>query len=675
MIEKPLLADAILGNSRLLVTLTADMEVQRMFWPHIDGGQHVHRLLGGVSIDGGRVLWQDDDQWVCQQAYEPDQNVLTSTAELPGLLVIRAVDAATLSADVFIRQLTFTNLGEAPMALEYLQYNWIRVDENPLYNTGLFDPAGDCFMHFRRDNWLSMGADRPLNGLAVGKPDDVFAAATQPALFGGTVLHGDVATAGQWDLGSIAPGDSVQLSLFWALGGNGTQVRSLLQEARASGSAELLRQVRTHWSDWLSQGRELTVTESGSSGNTLPGLQVKATAHEVQELYRRSLLVFKLMSDEKTGAVIAAPEFDPAFTSCGGYAYCWGRDAAYITVAMDVAGYHKMARAFYEWAVRAQEPEGWWMHRHYATGDWAPSWGLVQIDETGSILYGMAVHARLHGGRSFASEVWPSVTRAADWLIANLDPENGLPVASVDLWEERTGQHTYSSAAVYGGLAAAAELAGFVGKAHEEARYREAADRLKQVILRECVYEKGFLRGRYLQIDAEKYSQAFGAEFGTRQRRDIKGYSIYELEQDRLPDTSLLGLAYPFGLVSAQDPTMARTARRLVESLWTEPTGGMRRYVADQYRGGTNPWILCTLWLGLYEAERGNLGLAREILDWAVARRTRTGLLAEQVDPQTGKAVWVVPLTWSHAMYVLLAQALYGNTKPLAAIAEAETFT
>jgi hypothetical protein len=37
-----------------------------------------------------------------------------------------------------------------------------------------------------------------------------------------------------------------------------------------------------------------------------------------------SPFMFKLMSDEKTGSIIAAPEFDEHFTRCGGYAYAGG---------------------------------------------------------------------------------------------------------------------------------------------------------------------------------------------------------------------------------------------------------------------------------------------------------------------------------------------------------------
>lgn len=669
MTSKPFLIDAVVGNSNMLVTLTKNAEIQRLFWPNVDGGQHVERLLGGVSLDESPVIWQTDDRWEHSQVYEPDQNVLvTSSAMATGLQVI-TTDASTPGRDILVRQLTFTNGGAASVSLRYVLYQWFRFDENPLYNTALFDEQLDALVHFRKDLFIAAGADRPMADVGVGYARQVLQDASELSLTGGsvlhsgggTVLHGDVAGAALWDLGALAPGESATLALFLVMGHNRQHVQQLLAEARTAGAPALLDGIRSYWTDWLARARPLNVAGSPiqAGAPTLPGIpQPPAAPADVEALYRRSLLVFKLLSDEKTGAVIAAPEFDPAYTACGGYAYCWGRDAAYITTAMDLAGYHDLAASFYRWAVGAQEPEGWWMHRHYSSGHWGPSWGLLQIDETGSILFGMALHARLHGGEAFIRSVWDSVSRAANWLAKSMDPDTGLAIEAVDLWEERTAQLIYSSGAVYAGLKAAAEMAAAISQTEAAERWESSAAALQQAIMAEGVREGRFLRGRFLQVSPERYRQAQTEGKVTRVRTAPKGHPVYEVDEDPVSDSSLLGMSVPFAVVPPAHPVMVSTAERLVEDLWTAPAGGMRRYVGDHYRTG-NPWILCTLWLGLYQAERGDAGQARQLLDWAVARRNGAGLLAEQVDPVTGEPVWVVPLTWSHAMYVLLALKLF----------------
>jgi oligosaccharide amylase len=477
MTTKPYLIDGIVGNSRMLATLTGNGELQSIFWPNIDGGQHVHRLLGGLSVDGAPTVWQDDAAFAHGQAYEAEQNVLVTNSALPSGLGMATVDAVTPGRDLLVRRVTVTNRGARPAEVAYVVYQWLRVDDHPLYNTTLYDEESDSLVHYRRDVFIALGADRELTDFQVAQPEPALQWATGGSMgggavmhggveAGGTVAHGDVAGAARWSLGVLAPGESVQLTVTWAFGQTIGQVRELLAGARLRGGAALLDEVRTYWTDWLARARPINVPARASGNRTvLPGIPAEAaTPEQVEALYKRSLLVFKLLSDEQTGAVIAAPEFDPACTACGGYAFVWGRDAAYITTAMDYAGYHDLAAGFYRWAVGVQEPEGWWMHRHYVSGNWGPSWGLLQIDETGSILYGMAVHAKLHGGEAFARSVWPNVVKAAHYLTSYVDPETGLAAWSFDLLEERNEQITYSSAAVYAGLQAAADLADLVGE-------------------------------------------------------------------------------------------------------------------------------------------------------------------------------------------------------------------
>jgi len=48
-----------------------------------------------------------------------------------------------------------------------------------------------------------------------------------------------------------------------------------------------------------------------------------------------------------------------------------------------------------------------------------------------------------------------------------------------------------------------------------------------------------------------------------------------------------------------------------------------------------------------------DLAPAKRMIDWAVAHQLPGGLLSEQLDPHTGAALSVSPLTWSHAEYIV----------------------
>ena len=76
-----------------------------------------------------------------------------------------------------------------------------------------------------------------------------------------------------------------------------------------------------------------------------------------------------------------------------------------------------------------------------------------------------------------------------------------------------------------------------------------------------------------------------------------------------------------------------------------------------------NPWFVCTLWLAEWHARRAKTARRprprrREYLDWAEAHARPSGVMAEQVHPETGEPLSVAPLTWSHAAYVAAATAI-----------------
>jgi len=340
---------------------------------------------------------------------------------------------------------------------------------------------------------------------------------------------------------------------------------------------------------------------------------------DVGALYRRSLLALELLVDRDSGSVIAAPELDPEFTHSGGYGFVWGRDLAFIILAFLAAGRDDLARRALRWLPTAQEPEGLWLQRHWTDGSLAPSWCRHQLDETGAILYSYDAAWEQLRDVDLDAELWPSAQRAADFLLGTIE-EDGLPVATADLWEEREGRHAFTAAAIVGGLRAAAAMAG----RHEPSLadgYAAAAEVVREAIERELWSD---FHGRYLR--------SLG---------------------DPTLDVSLLGLAWPFAAVDPGGERMRATVAALEAELGC-PAGSLRRYAGDTYAGG-NRWVLAALWLGLWYRQVGERPGLDRALTYALSAQTNLGLLPEQVTDE-GEPAWVVPLAWSHAMLLLAAR-------------------
>ncbi|WP_235426990.1 glycoside hydrolase family 15 protein [Cohnella kolymensis] len=446
----------------------------------------------------------------------------------------------------------------------------------------------------------------------------------------------------KWTLAGVEPGETVEIPVYIAAGRSREAALKALTLAKSRDSEDWFREMEAYWANYL------------ASAAACPSADEAISA-----LYERSLLAMKLMSDEETGTIVAAPEFDEYHTRCGGYAYSWGRDAAFVTTAFNKAGLGSLSEKFYDWAVTAQEPDGSWQQRHYHDGRLAPSWGL-QIDEGSSLLWGMWEYY-IHSGQQqdFLDRMWPAVEKGASFVASFLDPDTGLPLPSRDLWEEREAEHTYSAAAVFGGLTAASHFASRKGRDDLAESWADAAQRIAEAIQSRCWNEaaSSYYRGLKLTVSKETYEAAIArGQSGFVQERG-KGYLRYVVDHDPVIDVSLLGVSVPFGAVSVEDARMASTADRIEQLLTSPKVGGIKRYEDDSYIGG-NPWILTTLWLGHYRTLQGRYDDARQLLDYAVRNVTPSGLLPEQVDRETGETAWVVPLTWSHAMFVLAVHLL-----------------
>ncbi len=647
----PLLPGAVIGNGRMLATIKSSGELYRLFWPHIDQAQHLGQFFTGirqVAPTPEGVWWLHDAPWYGEQRYLNETPVVLTTRrrDHPGLLVEQA-DFILPEEDVLARQYRVTNLSDRARFFNLVVYCTFLIDESALYDTMYLEFSHRALIQFRRNIFLALKLPGyPLVGYHTGRrdtPGDPLAAAGRGEFYGESYTLRAGAGALAWELGEIQPGETREATLYLAAASTEAAVLEQLARAAARPGQKWREETEDYWKRWLEQR-----PAAGNGG-----------AEEAA--FRRSLMVLKLLTSRETGASIAAPEFDPFYTGCGGYGYCWPRDGMYTALALDEAGYHREARDFYLFAARVQNDDGSWQQRYFTNGFWAPTWGK-QIDQVGAVLWGYHHHFKLTGDGEFLREIWPSASLGAGYLVEHLSP-NGLPEPGLDLWEDNFLQSTYAAAAIYGGLKGAAALAGIMGATGKAEEWDRAAQNIRESILnrlwnpeRQC-----FLRGINRRVGCSDYHCALDRGEQAWRDRDPEGlYEIFWLEKDTRIDSAVLGLAFPFGVLEPGHPLMDGAIKTISRVLGNSRVGGIHRYERDCYQGG-NPWILTTLWLGIVHALRGEAEQARALYRWALDNAAPTGLLPEQVDRERGGPAWVLPLGWSHAMFILLHLALEGK--------------
>ncbi len=315
------------------------------------------------------------------------------------------------------------------------------------------------------------------------------------------------------------------------------------------------------------------------------------------------------------GQVIAGCDSSVMGENTEHYSYVWPRDCALTQAALKAHG-KDLLPACLEWLSGLPRIQGHFHQRYLPNGTPASTWHPrtcehpFQQDETALALW---LATTSPAGSALVKELLPTVLA---------HQQGGLPKPSWDLWEERYGVHFWTVCTVVEALDAVAKSTG-----NQEAA--ATADTFWDALWQRFFLPDGGIARR---LDGEV--------------------------ADPTPDSSVLG-----GLLHCRRTTpdqLGQAVQMVERHLQVDtPVGGIARYVGDYYARVDdavpgNPWVICTAWLGQAYARLGRLDEALAIRAWIERAGGETGLLPEQLHPQTGKSMTVQPLPWSHAEALVL---------------------
>lgn len=240
------------------------------------------------------------------------------------------------------------------------------------------------------------------------------------------------------------------------------------------------------------------------------------------------------------------------------------------------------------------------------------------------------------------------------------------------LWLWALGRHVRAGgafdSAVQRAAALDAEYIAAMWRAPSHDAWEEHAEYLATSTLAACL--AGLLAAHRLGLEtAGMQSAVEGIREELASRAARVGY-LPRSDGDDAIDASILWCGPLLRAFDVGDPAWVSTLDR-VEAELVGPDGGVYRYGTDTFYGG-GQWPVLTAAYGLACIERDGAGdheRATRALAWVEDQRDADGRLPEQssryvLAPERvteWKARWgpvATPLTWSHAMTVLLAVAL-----------------
>jgi len=671
--------DIPLGNGSLLVAFDRTYQIRDLYWPHVGLENHAmgHAFRLGVWVDG-TFRWLEDARWMRQLGYRPDALVTDIHLTHPDLGVeIQAADTVDFHENLLVRRFELHNPDEREVEARLFFHHDFHISGNDVGDTAYYEPDRRAILHYKGPRWFLINGAVEVSDPAYGPPwqpssdtcpglvvglhqwacglkeirnlEGTWRDAEDGQLAEGSVANGSVDSTVSLGM-RIPPGKSQVIWYWMAVAESFDQVAVLNRMVRQRGPGFFLQRAVPFWKLFLS--------------THLPDLEGLPEA--VAELYKRSLLVIRTQIDNG-GAVIAANDSDISSSVRDTYSYMWPRDGSLVANALTRAGYMDLPRVFFEFCQQVLTRQGYLLHKYNPDGSLASSWHPwyrdgkkdlpIQEDESALVVWALWEHFSRFGDVYFIKPMYRAlICPIGDFLAGFRSSETGLPLPSYDLWEERHGILSWTVAAAYGGLQAAANFAEVFGESELAQGYRQAASEIK------------IGADRYLwQPDLKRFARMINPKAGG-------GWEI-----DPVIDASLAGL-WQYGMYAPDDPKILATMSLVRERLWVKTkVGGIARYENDYYHQVSqdiqnvpgNPWFVTTLWVAEWLARTADsleaLKPVLELLTWVTDRALPSGVLAEQVNPYTDEPLSVSPLTWSHAAFVATLQAYLQAKKRLEA--------
>ena len=625
------LNEALIGNKEMLVTFTRQGNIQRMYYPAKDNRQYISFYHVGVKVNDSDLIYLHDDiNNVYKQYYDVNTNILnTEITNTYFNLKILQTDFVPLKENVLIRKYTIINENHLDLDVKFFVHSELLSDRNNHVGCRVTDYGMIQYAHDFMVSTISQ--ERKICNHQINGSKNTIKSTN---IYDKDYIGMSNDSAISYEIGNIKPNEKKNFELCVVLQeqpNNMVDFEKEIERIRRIDINSEYAKTKSYWRKYVKSHDGLEFKEPENSYE-----------EKLQQIYYRSILLFPLLTNYETGGIIASPEIDEDFTKCGRYAYCWPRDAAFITRAMDILKMEKETEKFYKiFCKMTQSKNGMWEQRFFSDGRLAPCWGY-QIDETASVIYGVYTHYQYTKNFKFLKENLPMCEKALDFLkryVKDLLEETHKYHVSYDLWEMCEGTHMYSLASIYSAFDSMLEIYKILGK--DVSNFEN--NRLKDEKISKSKIEVEKLRKELkLYIEEKMY--------------DDEKKCFVRNPEDKKMDISILGSVVPFNVFTPNEKKIENTIERINMSLRTY-TGGYKRFEEDHYMNG-NPWPIANCWMTLYYLSKGEKKKAKETFDFVVKTAGLHSFLGEQVNNETLEPNWVLGLGWSHAMFIIVLEKM-----------------
>ena len=330
------LNEAIIGNKKMIATFTKKGEMQRVYFPSKDNRQYINFFHVGVKVNESDLIYLHDDiNNIYYQYYDTDTNILnTEITNTYFNLKIVQTDYILIKENVLAKKYIFINDGTIDLDTKFFIHSELLSDNNNFVGAKIVDGGMTQYAHDFTFSTFAKGKQIIKHQINGSKETIKRTEIVDKDYIG---MSNDTSIA--YEIGNLKPGDKkeIQIAIYIDENKNISDIEDGIERIKRIDFEKEYINTKAYWRKFVKEHNGLNMKETENSYE-----------ETLFEIYKRSILLFPLLTNSDTGGVIASAEIDENFTKCGRYAYCWPRDAVFITKAMDILKMRKETEKFYK---------------------------------------------------------------------------------------------------------------------------------------------------------------------------------------------------------------------------------------------------------------------------------------------------------------------------------------